>query len=136
MNDICDLTNEIDILYSHIGLTYEGNTPDNIKESLKELLEITSAIMGSLRREKTLDRKYLSTTLCLVSMYKTKPRKVFHLPIGSEAISRLNICRAMSKKISRMYLKLYFKGISKDEVLKETIGELSNLFYYMSLHMA
>lgn len=137
MTDICDLTNEIDILHSHIGLAYESTRCDSLRTDLKVILDLISSVMGCLRRKKSFSDSDLETIMNISKKYaeisKSKNTEIFHLPIGSESISRLSVCRAMSKKISRMYLKLYFKEINKDKNIMDFIGQLSNLFYYMGI---
>lgn len=137
MTEVCDLTNEIDILHSHVGLVYESVHCDSLKADLNIILGLTSSVMGCLRREKSFSDKDLETIMIISRKYaeisKSKSTRVFYPPIGSESISRLSICRAMSKKISRMYLKLYFKGINKCKNTMEFLGHLSNIFYCMGI---
>jgi cob(I)alamin adenosyltransferase len=134
---ICDLTNEIDILSSFTGQAAGQCEEEKMKDDLLEILNLTYRIMGKLRD----NGDFLSADKTLMNEIKTRYEKkgkeirkhIFILPQGSLLASILHICRAYSKKISRMYYKVK-KEITFDPCeIEDCINMLSDTYYNMAL---
>lgn len=134
---ICDLSNEIDILSSFTGQAVSRCQDEDMKEDLLKILNLIYKLMGKLRD----NGDFLSEDRMIMeeikNRYEKKGREVrkhiFILPQGSFLASTLHICRAFSKKISRMYYKAE-KEITFDtcEILP-FIDMLSDTYYNMTL---
>lgn len=137
MDPICDLTNELDILSTQIGLACVASDDHLLQRNLTLMIQVLGEVMGSLRRNRELSQSILDTALTTHGFYKERLKglkyDIFQLPTGSELNARLHLCRAMSKKLSRMYLKVYYKKLSTDERVKDCLEVFSNTFYYMAI---
>ncbi|WP_319371559.1 cobalamin adenosyltransferase [uncultured Ilyobacter sp.] len=134
---ICDLTNEIDILSSFAGQASGQCENQEMKEDLLKVLNLTYKLMGKLRDNcdfLTEDKMIMED---IEKKYDKKGREIrkhiFVLPQGSFLSSTLHICRAFSKKISRMYYKAKSEITFDTCEIEEAINMMSDIFYNMAL---
>ncbi len=134
---ICDLTNEIDILSSFTGQAAGQCEYAEMKEDLLKILNLTYKLMGKLRDNCDFLPEDKIVMEDIKNRYGNRGREVrkhiFILPQGDFLSSTLHICRAFSKKISRMYYKAK-KEINFDPCEIECfINMLSDTYYNMAL---
>lgn len=136
-NKICDFTNEVDILSTFIGQAVSLSTDEELRNDLTEVASLTYKLMGMCRSNLPFTKEDIlpfETTLKKYQNYSKEVKKsLFVLPLGSHLTTTLHTCRALSKKISRMYSKIS-KQFSNDEA-EFFLENLSNLFYYLAIYV-
>jgi cob(I)alamin adenosyltransferase len=134
---ICDLTNEIDILSSFTGQAAGQCEEEKMKDDLLKILDLTYKLMGKLRNNGDFFSKDKLLMNEIKNRYEEQGREIrkhiFILPQGSLLASTLHICRAFSKKISRMYYKSKKEFTFDPCEIEDFINMLSDTYYNMAL---
>ncbi|WP_321329665.1 cobalamin adenosyltransferase [uncultured Ilyobacter sp.] len=134
---VCDLTDEIDILSSFAGQAFGQCKNKEMKGDLLKILNLTYILMGKLRDNCDFFKEDKLILKEIKIRYEKKGGKiknhVFILPQGGLLAGNLHICRALSKKISRMFSKAKSEITFEACEIEETVSMLSDIFYNMAL---
>ena len=134
---VCDLTDEIDILSSFAGQAFGQCENKIMKEDLLKILNLTYRLMGKLRDNCDFVKEDKLMLKEIKNRYDTKGKKirkhVFILPQGGLLAGNLHICRALSKKISRMFSKAKSEIAFEACEIEESLNMFSDIFYNMAL---
>jgi len=132
----CDVSNETDILTSHLGqaIVYANG---ELKDELIEVSNLLFAFMSALRMNREFKREYVEYIEGLETKYKSQllEKKLFVIPTGNQLSASLHLCRAYAKKASRMYFKFEGSSDFNNDDMSDFINILSTMFYNIAKHV-
>lgn len=129
----CDVSNEADILVSHIGQAI-AIADSKMKEELLEVSNMLFNFMSTLRANREFTKENVDYVTRLEQEYKQalSIKQVFVIPTGNQLSSLLHVCRAYAKKVSRLFFKFESSTDFSHDEMSDFINTLSTLFYNMA----
>ncbi|WP_319371560.1 hypothetical protein [uncultured Ilyobacter sp.] len=137
-SEICDLTDELDILASFIGWS-SSMSKGEIQHDLMELLLITYMAIDVLRDQGDLQSFQISLINEIKKKYsqlnggkhnKTIYEKDFHIFICS-----IDLCRSYSKKIKTLYYNIFSGNYSENQELQKFLHSLPDVFDLIAAYL-
>ncbi len=132
----CDVSNEADILVSHIGQAIY-HAENEMNDELIKISNMLFTFMAALRSNREFTIENVDYVANLESKYKSmlNEKLIFVIPTGNELSSLLHVCRSYAKKVSRLFFKFESSTDFSNDEMSDFINTLSTLFYNMAKYV-